>query len=139
VLLVEDDGHMAAMFLDQLRRDGIPLEHVASGRLADQFVRTRIPTLILMDLKLPDLPGRELIDGWAQDQVVGAIPIWIISNLDADQNLWWHNSPNVQRYFLKSRVALPRLSLEIRATLGLPYSERLTNRGQRAQPDARVS
>ena len=33
--------------------------------------------------------------------------------------------PNVLRYFQKSRVVLSRLSLEIRATLGLPYGERI--------------
>jgi hypothetical protein len=34
----------------------------------------------------------------------------------------------VQRYFLKSKIALARLSLEIRATLGLPYGERVSQR-----------
>jgi hypothetical protein len=33
----------------------------------------------------------------------------------------------VQRYFLKSKVVLTRLSLEIRATLGLPYGDRISN------------
>jgi len=40
----------------------------------------------------------------------------------------WHTATNVQRYFLKSKVVLSRLSLEIRATLGLPYGERISNR-----------
>jgi CheY-like chemotaxis protein len=136
VLLVDDDPQIATVYLEQLRHDGIPLEHVATGRLADQFVRTRVPALILMDLRLPDLQGRELMEAWAQDQVVGGIPIWIISNLEADENLWWHDAPNVQRYFQKSRVSLSRLSLEIRATLGLPYGERLTSRSHSAQPEA---
>jgi len=43
----------------------------------------------------------------------------------SEDNLWWHSAPNVLRYFQKSRVVLSRLSLEIRATLGLPYGERI--------------
>jgi CheY-like chemotaxis protein len=128
VLLVEDDAAVAELYLLQLRRDGIPLEHVRTGQEADAFTRRRCPALILIDLALPDIHGRELIERWADDAVCGAIPIWIVSNTVAEDNLWWHTAPNVQRYFLKSRIVLTRLSLEIRATLGLPYGERVSNR-----------
>ena len=128
VLLIDDDQDLADLYLMQLRRDGIPLEHARTGQDADIFVRNRVPALILVDLKLPDLDGRELIERWAGDSVSGAIPIWIVSNTTPEDNLWWHTAPNVQRYFLKSRVVLARLSLEIRATLGLPYGDRISHR-----------
>ena len=125
VLLVEDDVDVAEMYLNQLRRDGVPVEHVASGESADTFVRTRVPALILIDLKLRDGDGREWIERWGADSVCSGIPIWILSNSMSEDNLWWHSAPNVLRYFQKSRVVLSRLSLEIRATLGLPYGERI--------------
>ena len=128
VLLIEDDADVAALYVLQLRRDGIPLEHARNGAEADAFVHDRVPALILVDLKLPDLDGRQLVERWAGDPVSGAIPIWILSNTMPEDNLWWHAAPNVQRYFLKSKVALSRLSLEIRATLGLPYGDRLSQR-----------
>jgi len=128
VLLIEDDADVAALYVLQLRRDGIPLEHAHTGEEANAFVRDRVPALILIDLKLPDVDGRELVENWAGDPVSGAIPIWILSNTMPEDNLWWHTAPNVQRYFLKSKVALTRLSNEIRATLGLPYGERLSQR-----------
>lgn len=128
VLLIEDDSEMAAIYKEQFRRDGIPLECATTARAADEFVRNRVPALILIDLTLPDLSGKDLIESWATDAMLGEIPIWIISNAMSEDNPWWHEAPNVQRYFLKSRVALPRLSLEIRATLGLPYGERLSSR-----------
>lgn len=125
VLLVEDDRDIAEMYLTQLRRDGVPVEHVSTGEAADTFVRSRVPALILIDLKLPDGDGREWVERWATDPVCGAIPIWIVSNTIPENNLWWHSAPNVLRYFQKSKVVLSRLSLEIRATLGLPYGERI--------------
>ena len=128
VLLVEDDADVAELYVVQLRRDGVPLEHLRSGQEADSFVRGRVPVLILIDLKLPDVDGRELIERWSNDPICGAIPIWILSNSIPEDNHWWHAAPNVQRYFLKSKVVLSRLSLEIRATLGLPYGERISNR-----------
>ena len=128
VLLVEDDADVADLYVVQLRRDGVPVEHVRTGQEADSFARGRGPVLILIDLKLPDVDGRELIERWSGDPICGAIPIWILSNSMPEDNLWWHAAPNVQRYFLKSKVVLSRLSLEIRATLGLPYGERISNR-----------
>lgn len=125
ILLVDDDADLANLYLTQLRRDGIPVEHVASGEAADTFVRTRVPALVLMDLRLADGEGRGWIERWATDPVCGAIPIWIVSNSMPEDNLWWHAAPNVLRYFQKSKVVLSRLSLEIRATLGLPYGERI--------------
>jgi CheY-like chemotaxis protein len=127
-LFVEDDAAVAEQYLLQLRRDGVPVEHLRTGREADSFVRSRVPALVLIDLELPDIDGRELIERWAGDALCGAIPIWIVGNTVAGDNLWWHAAPNVQRYFLKTRVVLSRLSLEIRATLGLPYGERVSNR-----------
>jgi CheY-like chemotaxis protein len=128
VLLVESDAATAETYLEQLRKDGVPVEHVASGRDADGFLKSRLPVLVLADLTLPDVTGQELIESWAADPQLAAIPVWIIGSLEAQNDRWWHNAANVQRYFLKSRVSVGRLSLEIRATLGLPYAERLANR-----------
>jgi two-component system, OmpR family, phosphate regulon response regulator PhoB len=128
VLLIEDDPDLAKLYLMQLRRDGIPIEHSRTGQEADRFVRSRLPALVLVDLELPDLAGRELIERWATDPVSSAIPIWILSDAMPEDNLWWHTAASVQRYFLKSRIVLSRLSLEIRATLGLPYGERISHR-----------
>ena len=126
--MIDDDPDLANLYLLHLRRDGIPLEHTRTGQEADSFVRTRVPALILVDLRLPDIEGRKLIEQWADDSVAGAIPIWILSNTAPEDNLWWHGASNVQRYFLKSKVVLARLSLEIRATLGLPYGDRINHR-----------
>ena len=126
--MIDDDPDLANLYLLHLRRDGIPLEHTRTGQEADSFVRTRVPALILVDLRLPDIDGRKLIEQWADDSVAGAIPIWILSNTAPEDNLWWHGASNVQRYFLKSKVVLARLSLEIRATLGLPYGDRINHR-----------
>ena len=124
ILLVEDDADVADLYLTQLRRDGIPVEHVTTGLEADTFVRTRVPALVLIDLKLPDGDGRQWVERWATDPLCSGVPIWIVSNSMPEDNLWWHGAPNVLRYFQKSKVVLSRLSLEIRATLGLPYGER---------------
>jgi len=126
--LIDDDQDFADLYLMQLRRDGIPLEHTRTGADADTFVRTRVPALILADLRLPDVDGRELIERWADDSVSVATPSGIVSNTEPEENRWGKSAPKVQRYVPKAKGVLGRLSLEIRATLGLPYGDRLSNR-----------
>ena len=128
VLLIEDDAILADLYIRQLRRDGIPLEHVSTGEDADAFVRDRVPALVLADLTLRDTDLQSLIESWAHDPVCAAIPVWILGNTMPDDTTWWHSAPNVQRYFPKARVVFSRLSREIRATLGLPYGERIGQR-----------
>ena len=128
VLLVEGDLATAGRYLEQLRKDGVPVEHVASASAADQFLQSRRPVLALVDVCGSDIRSRQLVESWAADPQLGGIPVWIVGDADGRDDLWWHRAPNVQRFFLKSRISLARLSVEIRATLGLPYGDRLLNR-----------
>jgi CheY-like chemotaxis protein len=128
ILLVESDQATADEYLAELRRDGIPVEHVRTARQADDFVRSRQPALVVIDTRLPDQDGRTVVENWASDPQVGAIPVWILTQDGAQDGAWWHSAASVQRYFPRSRVPPARLGLEIRATLGLPYSDRLVKR-----------
>src|SRR5439155_1095693 len=77
VLLIDDDLDLANLYLLQLRRDGIPLEHTPTGQEADTFVRTRVPAPILVDLRLPDVDGRALTERWADESVAASnAPTW---------------------------------------------------------------
>ena len=125
VLLIEDDPNLADLYVRQLRKDGIPVEHVRTGEEANAFVRERVPALVLADLKQTDKDGQALIESWARDPISAAIPVWILTNAMSEADPWWHAAPNVHRYFPKARVVFSRLSREIRASLGLPYGERI--------------
>jgi CheY-like chemotaxis protein len=128
VLLVEDDRQTAETYLEQLRRDGVPVEHVLTVEDADQFVRERHPVLVVIDASLLEGPGRQLIAGWAADEALAGIPVWIVAGALNEASEWWHEPGNILRCFEKGRVLPGRLSQEIRATLGLPYGDRFQNR-----------
>ncbi len=121
VLLFEDDPVLAGRFVRELRQAGVALELAATAGQADAFVRRRRPALVLLGVDVTGGLCRELIEAWGSHPVLGEIPIWILGGGETDGNGWWHGAANVQRYFAKSAVVLGRLSLEIRASLGLPY------------------
>ncbi len=61
VLLVEDAPDLAMLYQDYLRDEPINLEHVATGRAAMAKVETAPPQAMLLDLRLPDMDGRDVL------------------------------------------------------------------------------
>ncbi|MCU7936119.1 MAG: sigma-54 dependent transcriptional regulator [Candidatus Thiodiazotropha sp. (ex Dulcina madagascariensis)] len=74
VLLVEDAAPMAALFQQYLKDEPIELSHVDSGEAAKTFISQTPPDLLLLDLKLPDISGQEILQ-WIRQQ---GIPLSVI-------------------------------------------------------------
>jgi len=61
VLLVEDNVELAEVTAEMLRREGLEERTALSGREALEAAADFRPQLVLCDLHLPDMPGREVI------------------------------------------------------------------------------
>lgn len=61
VLLVEDSPSLTATYIEYLRNEPISLLTAETGREALDLIAAREPSLILLDLKLPDIDGFELL------------------------------------------------------------------------------
>ncbi|MFO6424513.1 sigma-54-dependent transcriptional regulator [Motilimonas sp. KMU-193] len=66
VLLVEDTLSLAATYKHYLSNEAIFLTHVDSGERAKQAIKDLLPALVLLDLKLPDMSGQEVLT-WIRD------------------------------------------------------------------------
>ncbi len=57
VLLVEDDAAIAAPLVEGLRRHGLEVDHVSTGKEA---LEAPTPDVVLLDLGLPDIDGLDI-------------------------------------------------------------------------------
>jgi len=62
ILLVEDDSSLAQGLQTALRREGLTVDHVTTGKAALQAVQAEAPDLIILDLGLPDMDGLEVLN-----------------------------------------------------------------------------
>lgn len=77
LLIVEDTPSLARTYQAHLRHAFETIEIVDTGAQALRAVADETPSCILLDLKLPDADGLDLLDQWARDGI--AAPIIVIT------------------------------------------------------------
>lgn len=61
ILLVEDDLPVARVYQAYLKNEPYQITHVASGKEALGAIKLEMPDAILLDLKLPDMSGHDIL------------------------------------------------------------------------------
>jgi twitching motility two-component system response regulator PilH len=82
VLIVDDDEATADVLSMRLGRQGFETTTAESGTLALTLARTEKPSVILLDLRLPDMDGFELCQELVDDEATCDIPVIIVSGLE---------------------------------------------------------
>ncbi|CAM3039271.1 sigma-54-dependent transcriptional regulator [Vibrio rarus] len=62
VLLVEDSNSLAILYKQYVKDEPYDLFHVETGKDAKRFIQHHSPQLVILDLKLPDTSGEEILD-----------------------------------------------------------------------------
>ena len=81
ILVVEDDNDIAEMVIYNLKQAGYDVQHAADGLAALDMLRREPPDMVILDIMLPNLDGREVCRRIRQDQGTRHIPVLIVSAL----------------------------------------------------------
>ena len=80
VLLVEDDLDVAEAILDVLMDEGYQVAHATNGREALELLKSAPkPSLILLDLMMPDMDGCQFREAQLRDPRLANIPVVVLS------------------------------------------------------------
>jgi len=88
VLIVEDDTDLARVMTTALQRHGLRTLHTASGNEAVELCNQHQPSLIVLDLALPDLDGFAVVRALREIDALRNVSLLVYSALDvgsADQ------------------------------------------------------
>lgn len=97
ILLVEDelaDARLVTLALNENRIDA-SVQHLLDGREALEYLRRQgerfatavCPDLILVDLNMPRMDGREFLVSIKQDAALCAIPVVVLSTSEVDRDV----------------------------------------------------
>ena len=62
ILLVEDSPSLSVVYQEYLREQDYQVVHVDTGKAALEAIAAEIPDAILLDLQLPDMNGKDILD-----------------------------------------------------------------------------
>lgn len=99
ILLVEDDASLSDAFSIILQQEGYHVELAFDGQEAINKLKTFDADLILLDLLMPVMDGKEFLKKF--DNKSG-IPILVFSNLDAKDDVKEILDLGADRYMLKA-------------------------------------
>ena len=113
ILLVEDDEADILLAQRAFERANIwnQMDVVRNGQEALDYLRNEHayadqgrhprPDVILLDLNLPGVDGREVLELIHKDPALGRIPLVIVSTSDYERDIEFGRSHGVQHYIIK--------------------------------------
>lgn len=114
VLLVEDDAMLNDAFSMLLHKQGYSLDVAYNGKEALDVLQHKTPDLILLDLLMPVMDGKDFLRAFDNHS---HIPIIVFSNLDTKSEVQEAIELGATRYMLKSWATTKELVRVITDTL----------------------
>jgi len=106
VLIVDDDARQRDLLKRTLEKDGWETIRAHNGRAALEAVRARTPSIIILDLMMPEMDGFELIHTLRKNPETREIPVVVLTAMDlsnADRMMLANNVTEVLKKGASSR------------------------------------
>jgi CheY-like chemotaxis protein len=102
VLIIEDDANTRMFTAINLSSRGYQVLEACDGKEGEEKLRRHRPDVLVLDIRLPEKTGLEILDTMAQDAALKRIPVIIMTashlNLIDDD---WENRPLVCEVLVK--------------------------------------
>lgn len=117
VLVVDDDQAGADWLSEGLAGQGFRVVSAKSGKAGQRLAQTELPSLILLDLGLPDMDGLDLCAALNDDPQTCEIPIIIVSGA-SEPNVVLRSRRAGCKFFIRKPYDPEALLILIQAALG---------------------
>lgn len=87
VLLVDDEQQILDLMQFSLRDLPLELHGVTDGRQALDWLRDRVPDLVVLDLMMPKLGGAEVYRRMQADERLRDVPVLVVSVVYPDETI----------------------------------------------------
>jgi CheY-like chemotaxis protein len=114
ILLVEDDEALRELLQRTLIEEGWSVRIAETGKIALDLVQQSRPGLILLDLKIPEVDGFEVIANIRSRPEFQQVPITVITAVDLGREEWERLQGRVEQVIQKGLYSRNRLLREVR-------------------------
>lgn len=117
ILSVEDDKFLSSLVAKKLTAAGYEMSHAAKGEEALKLVKEEKPSLVLLDILLPEMSGFEVLEKIKADPETKDIPVILFSNLGQKEDIDKGLKLGAEKFIVKATVVLDDIVNEIEGIL----------------------
>jgi CheY-like chemotaxis protein len=124
VLVVDDDATLRQLLRRMLEPEGYAVVEAENGRVALERLREVSPSLILLDLMMPEMDGFEFVAEFRRNEAWRAIPIVVITARDLSRDDHERLNGYVQKILQKGAHGRDQLLAEVRELVATSVARR---------------
>lgn len=117
ILIIEDDEFLGTLAGTKFRNEGINITIVNSGEDAVEFLKSEIPSLILLDLMLPNMSGYEVLKSIRSNESTKDLTVLVFSNLGDREDISKAEEAGATEFLVKSSFTLDELVEKVKTHL----------------------
>lgn len=118
ILFIEDEEVFSEMFGKKLEDEGYLVKVVQNGNIGLKEAINKSFDLIITDIIVPGMSGKEIIAGLKREEATKNIPIIVLSASLADEDLKKVKEMGVEDYYVKTRITPSDLVKRVKEILG---------------------
>jgi two-component system, NtrC family, sensor kinase len=124
VLVVDDDAGLRQLLRRMLEPEGYAIAEAENGRVALERLRDVSPTVILLDLMMPEMDGFEFVAELRRHEAWRAIPVVVITARDLSRDDHERLNGYVQKILQKGEHGRDQLLSEVRELVATSVARR---------------
>lgn len=117
ILIVEDDPLMARLYEKVFKFEGYEVDVALNGREGLDKVRANRPTVMVLDIMMPEMNGLEVLDKLKADPDTKTIPVVVLTNLAGGQDAEAALTKGAVKYIVKSEYEPKQIANMIKEIL----------------------
>jgi len=109
ILVAEDDNNLSDIYASLFKKEGYEVDIAKNGVEALEILKGNPPDLLLLDLNMPVKDGFEVLEERQGNAALSAIPVIVLTGLDAAEHVERTRELGVSEHFDKKIVELKPL------------------------------
>jgi PAS domain S-box-containing protein len=139
VLVVDDDNATRQVLRRTLTKQGWSVIEAENGRVALERVAAQKPSLIMLDMMMPEMDGFEFLAALRKDPASAATPVVVLTSKDLTPDERSQLTGNVERILQKGAYSREALLSEVKSIVALCAKKKANPDASAAMPDSEIA
>ncbi|MFH1029777.1 MAG: response regulator transcription factor [bacterium] len=119
ILIIDEDEFLSKMYARKFIEESFEVFLAPGGDKGIEIAKKNYPDIIILDIKLPDMDGYEVLMELKKNAVTNSIPIVILSNFFQKEDVIKFLKAGVKDYLIKSHFMPDEVVQKVKKIFGM--------------------